>query len=309
VIMHTIERKEDAMKYSRFLVLALVALFALGTGLPAHAQSSPRAKAALNEIQQTFGLVPTFYKMFPEEGVADAWETMKNLQLSPTTAIPPKYKELIGLGVAAQIPCEYCVYFHTGAAKLNGATDREIREAIAEASLERFWSTILNGTGQDMTAFRAEVQRMADRTRAAGDTPPSMTPATDAASAYKDMEATFGFVPTFAKAIPTASVATAWNEWKNIDMNPNTALPGKYKSLISLAVSSQVPCAYCVYADKEFARAQGVTEQEMDEAIGLAAETRHWSTFLNGSGLDKDTFRREADAMFAHVRSSTTAAK
>lgn len=297
------------MKYSRFLSLALISLFALGAGLPVQAQSSTRAQAALNEIQQTFGLVPTFYKMFPEEGVADAWETMKNLQLSPTTAIPPKYKELISLGVAAQIPCEYCVYFHTGAARLNGATDREIREALAEASLERFWSTFLNGTGQDMAAFRAEVQRMTDRMRAAGDVPASTMPATDAASAYRDMEATFGFVPTFARTVPSASVATAWNEWKNIDMNPNTALPGKYKTLISLAISSQVPCEYCVYANKEFARAQGVTEQEINEAIGMAAETRHWSTFLNGSGLDQETFRREADAMFNHVRSSMAAAK
>jgi len=297
------------MRHSRFLMLALVGLLALAAGLPAHAQSSPRAKAALNEIQQTFGMVPTMFRMFPEEGVADAWDTMKYLQLSPATAIPPKYKELIGLGVAAQIPCEYCVYFHTEAARLNGATDREIREALAEASLERFWSTVLNGTAQEMTAFRTEVQRMADSMREGGDSPPSLTPVTDAASAYQDMEATFGFVPTFLKTMPSASIAAAWNEWKSIDMNPNTALPARYKTLISLAISSQVPCAYCVYADKQFARAQGVTEQEMDEAIGLAAETRHWSTFLNGSGLDKEAFRQEADAMFRHVRSSMTAAK
>lgn len=297
------------MIYSRFLTLALVGLLALAAGPMAEAQSSPRAKAALNEIQQTFGMVPTMFRIFPEEGVADAWDTMKHLQLSPATAIPPKYKELISLGVAAQIPCEYCVYFHTGAARLNGATDREIREALAEASLERFWSTVLNGTAQDMAAFRAEVQRMADSMREGGELPPSPTPATDAASAYRDMEATFGFVPTFAKTMPSASVAAAWNEWKNVDMNPNTALPGKYKTLISLAVSSQVPCAYCVHADKAFARAQGVTEQEMNEAIGLAAVTRHWSTFLNGSGLEKETFRHEADAMFDHVRTSMAAVK
>jgi hypothetical protein len=51
-------------------------------------------------------------------------ETMKSLQLSPTTAIPPKYKEPIGRGVASQIPCEYCVYTDKEFAKLDGTTDR-----------------------------------------------------------------------------------------------------------------------------------------------------------------------------------------
>ena len=49
-------------------------------------------------------------------------------------ALEPKTKELIGLAVAAQIPCEYCVYYHTKAAKADGATAAQIKEAIAMAS-------------------------------------------------------------------------------------------------------------------------------------------------------------------------------
>jgi AhpD family alkylhydroperoxidase len=46
-----------------------------------------------------------------------------------------KEKELIGRAVAAQIPCSDCIYFHTAAAKLNGATDTEFREALAMAAI------------------------------------------------------------------------------------------------------------------------------------------------------------------------------
>ena len=48
---------------------------------------------------------------------------MKTLQLNPNTALPGRTKELIGLAVAAQIPCHYCIVAHTEFAKLNGASE------------------------------------------------------------------------------------------------------------------------------------------------------------------------------------------
>ena len=66
--------------------------------------------------------------------------------MNPTGALDGKTKQLIGLGVAAQIPCAYCVYAHTKAAKAAGATDAQIKEAIATAALVRFNSTMLNGS-------------------------------------------------------------------------------------------------------------------------------------------------------------------
>ena len=57
-----------------------------------------------------------------------------------------KTKQLIALGVAAQIPCAYCVYATTKGAKAAGATDAQIKEAIATAALVRFNSTMLNGS-------------------------------------------------------------------------------------------------------------------------------------------------------------------
>jgi len=72
-------------------------------------------------------------------------------------ALDAKTKELIGLGVAAQIPCVYCVYAHTMNAKRLGATDAQIKEAVAAAALTRKWSTELNGNMYDFDSFRKEV--------------------------------------------------------------------------------------------------------------------------------------------------------
>jgi AhpD family alkylhydroperoxidase len=85
---------------------------------------------------------------------------MKSLQLNPNTAIPGRYKELIGLAVAAQIPCHYCTYFHTEAARMNGASDEQIREAIAMSAITRHWSTVLNGSQIAPADFQKEADQI-----------------------------------------------------------------------------------------------------------------------------------------------------
>ena len=114
------------------------------------------------------GSVPSFFKAFPEVGIAGAWAEFKSVQLNPDTALDGKTKELIGLAVASQIPCEYCVYFHTAAAKANGATDEEIREAVAMAAIVRHWSTVLNGMQVDLPTFKQEVDTVHEPRRRHG---------------------------------------------------------------------------------------------------------------------------------------------
>ena len=124
---------------------------------PAMAQDAKASAApAYQDMQLTLGIVPGFFKQFPEVGIADAWAEFKSVQLNPNTALTGKEKELIGLAVASQIPCTYCIYFHTAAAKANGATDEEVREAVATASVSRHWSTVLNGMQVDLSAFKTD---------------------------------------------------------------------------------------------------------------------------------------------------------
>jgi AhpD family alkylhydroperoxidase len=140
----------------KFTLMALTLASAL-TAVPAAQAQDATAQATYRDIEQTLGLVPTFFRQFPESGIAGAWGEFKSVQLNPNTALNGKTKELIGLAVAAQVPCQYCVYFHSVAAKANGATDAEIREAVAMAAIVRHWSTVLNGMQTDVASFKQEV--------------------------------------------------------------------------------------------------------------------------------------------------------
>ena len=74
---------------------------------------------------------PPFLKAIePQAAVNSAWQEWMAV-FNPKGALDGKTKELIGLAVAAQIPCQYCVYAHTVGAKHAGATDEQIKEAVA----------------------------------------------------------------------------------------------------------------------------------------------------------------------------------
>ena len=284
----------------------------LPSALPraAHAEEkapSPEASATYADIKKTLGLVPSFLRAFPEEAIAPAWDEFKGVQLNPSSAIPPKYKELIGLAVAAQIPCRYCVYFHTKAAGLGGASERETKEAVVMAALVRQWSTVLNGMQTDEAKFSAELASVLNYVKTPHPAPPAIN-VTDAPSAYRDMEATLGGVPGFMKQFPEAGIAGAWREFKTIQLNPHSAVPGKYKELIGLAVASQIPCRYCIAFHTETAKLNGASDAEIREAVAMASLTRHWSTFLNGTMVDEATFRHETDQAIANVRKKMSVA-
>lgn len=120
------------------------------------AQSSDAYETAKKEIVQQFGSFLSMFEVFPEHALPGAWDNFKQLQ-SPENAIPPKYRELMQLAVASQIPCDYCIYYHVTVAKAFGATDEEIKEAIAHGAQTRHWSMVLQGNQVEFEDFKAEV--------------------------------------------------------------------------------------------------------------------------------------------------------
>jgi AhpD family alkylhydroperoxidase len=107
------------------------------------------------EIQKTFGAVPSWVAEIPDAALEGFWTTMRDFQLGET-AIPNKWKELIGLAVSGATRCRYCTLFHTEAAKLFGATDQEIAEAAMMAAHTMSASTFLNAMQTDLQTFRKE---------------------------------------------------------------------------------------------------------------------------------------------------------
>jgi AhpD family alkylhydroperoxidase len=142
---------------SALAAAAVLALAGVGSVQAQDKRPTPAAAATYKDIEATLGLVPGFFKAFPEAGIAGAWSEFKAVQGSDQTAIPPKMKQLIGLAISAQVPCAYCVYFHTSVAKAYGASDEEIKEAVALAAISRHWSTVLNGMAIDMPTFKREI--------------------------------------------------------------------------------------------------------------------------------------------------------
>jgi AhpD family alkylhydroperoxidase len=116
--------------------------------------------AVEGDIEQTLGLVPEFMRQLPDYLLPSEWESFKRLELSDQTAIPNKYKEMIGLAVSGATRCRYCAYFHAEAARMFGATEDEITETALIAKNTMGWSTYLNTLQFDYDEFVREFDQI-----------------------------------------------------------------------------------------------------------------------------------------------------
>ncbi|REJ84319.1 MAG: carboxymuconolactone decarboxylase family protein [Bacteroidetes bacterium] len=122
--------------------------------------TSPRSRKQVEaEIKQELGIVPGFLQSIPEAYLDYEWQLFKKLELGETL-IPNKYKELMGLAIHSETKCQFCILFHTEAAKLFGATDEEIQEAVHYAKASLGWSAYINGMSQDYDAFKKELKQI-----------------------------------------------------------------------------------------------------------------------------------------------------
>jgi AhpD family alkylhydroperoxidase len=142
------------------LAMAIFVIAAVGgivfVSNSARAEDPNPSEAALAEMKKMLGSVPAEMQLYPESARAAGWALMKSTDLNKNTALPSKVRELIGLAVASQIPCEYCIHYHIKASKAAGANQEEIREAVHIASMTRHWSTILYGNQYDLEVYKSE---------------------------------------------------------------------------------------------------------------------------------------------------------
>lgn len=137
--------------------LAAVAAAAyLATTAFSAAADLPTVEETYKDIEASYGVLPGFMKAYPKNGIAGAWAMTKGLEIEESSALDPKVKSLINIAVAAQIPCQYCIWLDTKFAKQMGATDEEIAAAVAQAGLTRHWSAVINGLQIDFNTFKAE---------------------------------------------------------------------------------------------------------------------------------------------------------
>lgn len=121
-------------------------------------------KEIYREMENMLGLVPTFFKSLPDSTLGLEWELFKKTQIEDG-AIPHKYRELIGLGIFGVTKCRYCTLYHTEMARLFGATEAEIEEAVRFAKSCSGWSTYINGLQIDYDQFKKELQQVVKHVR------------------------------------------------------------------------------------------------------------------------------------------------
>ncbi len=71
----------------------------------------------------------------------------------------------------------------------------------------------------------------------------------------------------------TPVTLNAWRTFSRL-VFADGALPAKTKDLIAVAVAHVTQCPYCIRAHTQSARQKGATEEEVMEAIWVAAEMR-----------------------------------
>jgi AhpD family alkylhydroperoxidase len=109
-------------------------------------------------MTETIGGRPALFDRIPDEFVGPEWDLMKRAAFGETL-IPRKYKDLIGLAVAAVTHCRYGILFHTEGARLAGASEAEIAEALHHAGLVSGWGVMLDGLAVSYDDFESEVRR------------------------------------------------------------------------------------------------------------------------------------------------------
>ena len=145
-------------KQELYRAVFLVAAIALATGGTAHAQDQTPDEARAEATEMFGGSLPEL-EVYPDSGVVGVWSWMKETE-DGEGVLDPKVRELIGLAVASQIPCQYCIYYHRKAAMAQGATEQELREASAMAASTRHWSTVLYGAEVDLAEYKALIDKM-----------------------------------------------------------------------------------------------------------------------------------------------------
>ena len=113
----------------------------------------------LKDIETSLGIVPGFMKALPADVLVQDWPLMKKYTVGESK-IPKKYREMIGLAISANIKCPYCQLFHTGVAKLHGASDEELAEIYFLASFTSRWSAMIHAQHYDYDKFKEEAHKI-----------------------------------------------------------------------------------------------------------------------------------------------------
>ena len=175
-------------------------------------------------------------------------------------ALDEKTKQLIAVSVAHVTQCPYCIRSHTKGALNKGASKEEIMEAIWIASAGRASSSYSHAA--------LSVDQMGENDGDEDSNKQLYTAATPEMAAKK------------AKLAP--EIVEEWRTFMNTVFKAGL-LSVKTKQLIALAISHVTQCAYCIKGHTKMASVKGASNEEMMEAIWVAAEMRSGAAYAHAA--------------------------
>jgi AhpD family alkylhydroperoxidase len=114
---------------------------------------------------------------------------------------------------------------------------------------------------------------------------------------YWDIAQKFGMVPAFFDLFPKAELPPMWKAYKDIHLDPDTALDAGTKHLIGLAVAAQAECSACVYFHSSAAMANGASFEEIQEAVAIHVIVDDWSQYLTEETFQ--TVKQDTNALMS----------
>ena len=184
----------------------------------------------------------------------EAWRTFSKTVFE-AGALDKKTKQLIAVAVAHVTQCPYCIRAHTPQAMRAGASKEEIMEAI--------WVAAAGRASGAYTHAAIAVDAMD------GHMEESLYPTATPEMAKKKADL----------AIPQVE---AWRTFSNSVFKAG-ALDEKTKQLIALGISHVTQCANCIKGHTKTAKLKGATNEQMMEAIWVAAEMRAGAAYAHGT--------------------------
>lgn len=114
--------------------------------LMSDSEATGKAKQMFEEIQQSFGMVPNFFRaqaaMDPDWAEMN-WMRWKSI-VGRQRELDRKTKELIAVAVSLTNNCQYCSLAHEAMALMVGASEMEIKEMKEVVELYQSFNNIAN---------------------------------------------------------------------------------------------------------------------------------------------------------------------
>lgn len=184
----------------------------------------------------------------------EAWRTFSRTTFQEG-ALDEKSKQLIAVAVAHVTQCPYCIKAHVPQAMRKGASKEEIMEAI--------WVAAAGRASGAYTHASIAVDAME------GNTDDKLYPTSTPEMVKK-------------KAELAPKQVEAWRTFSNAVFKAG-ALDEKTKQLIALGVAHVTQCANCIKGHTLTAKRKGASNEQIMEAIWVAAEMRAGAGYAHGS--------------------------